>query len=198
MAIRMNGKETFAGCVIAKSTKYWFDGMTSEYAHFWNPETRHVEIIEVGYYGCDGCNLAGASATPDLTMENARAVLRSQKRTFLLKLEKALIAEKRVIRKGDTVEVVRGRKVPKGTALTVFWVGERETYQSARLSYRHDPVMETIVGGKTENGEKVYVKAEYCKVLTERKSRSRKERKTYLRNLQLGLYGGLVADVARG
>ena len=31
---------------------------------------------------------------------------------------------------GDNVEVIKGRKIPKGTILKVFWIGERDTYKS--------------------------------------------------------------------
>ena len=29
---------------------------------------------------------------------------------------------------GDNVEVIKGRKIPKGTILKVFWIGERDTH----------------------------------------------------------------------
>ena len=34
---------------------------------------------------------------------------------------------------GDNVEVIKGRKVPKGTILKVFWIGERDTYKTRTL-----------------------------------------------------------------
>ena len=67
---------------------------------------------------------------------------------------------------GDNVEVVRGRKVPKGTMLKVFWIGVRDTYRTKTLkrqgcSWANEK--EEVAGCYTENGDKVWIKTEYCK-----------------------------------
>lgn len=67
---------------------------------------------------------------------------------------------------GDNVEVIKGRKVPKGTVLKVFWIGERETYRTRTLKRqgcRWANETETVAGCYNENGEKVWIKSEYCK-----------------------------------
>lgn len=67
---------------------------------------------------------------------------------------------------GDNVEVVKGRKVPKGAVLKVFWIGERETYRTRTLKRqgcRWANETETVAGCYNENGEKVWIKTDYCK-----------------------------------
>lgn len=67
---------------------------------------------------------------------------------------------------GDNVEVVKGRKVPKGTILNVFWLGEKPTYRARTLrnqGCRWANETETIAGCKNENDEVIWIKAEYLK-----------------------------------
>lgn len=69
---------------------------------------------------------------------------------------------------GDSVEVVKGRKIPKGTKLEVFWMGERPTYKTQQLrksGCRWANETEMIAGCYNENGEKVWIKTEYLKYL---------------------------------
>ncbi|CAB4156602.1 hypothetical protein UFOVP655_75 [uncultured Caudovirales phage] len=54
--------------------------------------------------------------------------------------------------KGQTVEVVRGRKVPKGTIGKIFWVGSGTNFNGQE---------EERIGIETESGEKFYVPSEY-------------------------------------
>jgi len=53
--------------------------------------------------------------------------------------------------KGDTVIVVKGRKVPKGVVGKVFWMGEQASYGQRYLSYR-DKTYTLRLGVKEENG----------------------------------------------
>lgn len=69
---------------------------------------------------------------------------------------------------GDSVEVVKGRKISKGTKLKVFWMGERLTYKAQQLrksGCRWANETEMIAGCYNENGEKVWIKTEYLKYL---------------------------------
>lgn len=69
---------------------------------------------------------------------------------------------------GDMVEVIKGRKIPKGTKLEVFWMGERPTYRTKQLrksGCRWANETEMIAGCYNENGEKVWIKTEYLKYL---------------------------------
>ena len=67
---------------------------------------------------------------------------------------------------GDNIEVIKGRKIPKGTILKVFWIGERDTYKTRTLKRqgcRWANETETVAGCYNENGEKVWIKTDYCK-----------------------------------
>lgn len=61
-----------------------------------------------------------------------------------MKREQAEAKERAIVRKGKTVEVVRGRKVPVGTMGFVFWMGPN----------RFDYGRTTTVGIQTETGER--------------------------------------------
>ena len=67
---------------------------------------------------------------------------------------------------GDNVEVIKGRKIPKGTILKVFWIGLRDTYKTKMLKKqgcKWANEKEEVAGCYTENGDKVWIKTEYCK-----------------------------------
>ena len=51
--------------------------------------------------------------------------------------EKALAIAEGVIVKGQTVTVVRGRKVPKGTTGIVFWIGT-DSFDKPKIGFRDD------------------------------------------------------------
>ena len=85
--------------------------------------------------------------------------------------EKSVLEEKQKIQKGIKALVVRGRKVKQGTVLNLFWVGERPNYIGRQ---------ELLAGGYTELGQKVWIKAEYLKNITEIKSPNAKERKKFM------------------
>ena len=75
-------------------------------------------------------------------------------------------------RKGDRAEVVRGRKVKKGTQLEIFWIGERPNYMGTDT--------ETIAGCYDDNHNKVWIKAEYLKPLTKRPEPTAEEREDFI------------------
>ena len=69
-------------------------------------------------------------------------------------------------------------KVKKGTQLKVFWVGEKPTYQAQRYSYIKDT--ELIAGCYDNEGNKVWIKAEYLRSVTPLKSPCAAERKKFI------------------
>ena len=83
------------------------------------------------------------------------------------------------VSKGRKVEVVKGRKVKKGTQLDVFWVGERETYKSRQYSWMHET--EEVAGCYDEDGNKVWIKTEYLKPIDKLKAPNAKERKKFIK-----------------
>lgn len=179
MAIRYNGVETFVGAVLKEESHMWMDGMEDVYAVVWNEEKQTVESIQVGYFGIDGTNLLGKGWEIDATEETKRAVRRWLKRRSWKAFADSVIEYKQEIRKGTRAEVIRGRKVKKGTQLEVFWVGERETYMSRQYHWMNET--ERIAGCYDEDGNKVWIKAEYIKSIDDIKSPNAKERKKFIK-----------------
>lgn len=54
-------------------------------------------------------------------------------------------------KKGDTVTVIKGRKVPVGVVGKIFWIGEQASYGQRYVSYR-DKTYTMRLGVKEENG----------------------------------------------
>ena len=174
MAIHRNGITEYAGCVLAEHSHMWLDGMEEIHVDVWDKDAQDIKSIQVGYYGIDGTNLCGTSWELDVTQETARQVVRWLKNKAYKAIADGIAQYKREIRKGSQVEVIKGRKVPKGSKLTVFWVGERETYRSKMYDWMHET--EEIAGCWDEQGQKVWIKKDYLKVIDNIKSPNAKER----------------------
>ena len=181
MAIINNGVEKYRGQVFRTSEHYWMDGMIEEYAHVWDVENHESKRVTVGYYGCDGRNLYGnVKVEIDLSEEVRRDIRRTLKAKAYESFAKSVTTYKTEIRNGSHVEVIRGRKVKKGTKLEVFWVGDKETYRSRQYAWMHET--EKIAGCYDEDGNKVWIKAEYLKVIDNIKSPNAKERAKFIKN----------------
>lgn len=179
MAIKdKNGNKTYVGAVIGSRTHCWLDGMVDEFAIVYDEEANEIKEVQVGYYGLDGYNFYDTTFEVDLTTDNARKVIKKMKSDALIEFAHSVIKEKKAVKKGRVAEVVRGRKVPKGTRLEVFWIGERPTYRSRQYSWMNET--ETIAGGYDSDGNKVWIKAEYLKNITEIKSPTAAERKKFI------------------
>lgn len=181
MAIIKNGEVTYEGQVITIREHMWMDGMVDVYAKVWDMEAHELKSIQVGYYGADGRNLYGSSyAKPDLSTEAKRDMYRTLKRNdALAAYQRSVIATKTAITKGTHAEVVRGRKVAKGTKVEVFWVGEKETYRSRQYAWMSE--YETIAGCYDEDGNKIWIKVEYLKNIDPIKSPRASERKKFIK-----------------
>lgn len=180
MAVYMNGQETYKGAVIGEREHMWMDGMLEVFAVVWDMDNHELKHVQTGYFGSDGHNMyEDAWSKVDLTSEVLRDMLKTWKQAGLMDFARSVTEYKNTVRKGQRCEVVRGRKVKKGTQLEVFWVGERETYKSRQCSWMHET--ETVVGCYDENGEKVWIKAEYLHPMDAPKSPSANERRKYVR-----------------
>ena len=177
MSVYRDGEESYRGAVIKFYEHMWMDGMLDEFAVVWDVETHEEKHIHIGYYGSDGCNMDNARAKIDLDVETAKDMLRTFKRDSWYAFAQSVNDYKTEIRKGSNVVVSKGRKVKPGTKLEVFWVGERPTYMSRQYAWMHETEM--IAGCYDENGEKVWVKAEYLTVVDKIKSPSATERKKF-------------------
>lgn len=189
------GEKSFIGCVIRTYDHYWMDGMLEEYAVVWNPEKEKIEHITVGYYGNDCRNMMATTADVDLTVENAREILRYVKLDALRCFQNSVQESKQKIYKDDVCKVVRGRKIKKGTVLKVFWVGEKPTYRSRLYSCDFMSDTETIAGCYDSDGNKVWIKAEYLEKMPECRLKSpvAAERKKYIKDFVNRHYGNIVA-----
>ena len=180
MAVIFNNEKRYEGAVLKIEGKYWLDGMYEERAICWDSESQTVKRVTFGYYGIDGSNLAGGSAVVDATPQTWREILRSFKPSANEAFAKNVLAHKSEIRVGTHASVVRGKKVPKGTVVEVFWIGQKPTFQSRQYSWVNET--ETIAGCYDQNGNKLWIKAEYLKNEDEVKSPNAKERRKFIKD----------------
>ena len=175
MAIIENGKTMYEGQVIGEYDHMWSDGMLEEYAVVWDMEVHDTRDIQVGYSGADGRNLMGdISYKIDYTEAVVQDVIETMRKRGLYAFERETERMKHTVLRGDRVRVIRGRKIPKGTELTVFWIGDRPDYTGYRT--------ETIAGCKTDNGDKVWIKYDYLETLETRPDPTEDERKDFVRD----------------
>ena len=175
--------KNYMGCAFQKHDRYWLDGMISEYIHVWDMEEHTEKIIECGYYGSDCRNmyeadqLKGIPQKPDITPEVARDMIRTYKKEAVHAFCSEVKRVKKKVVAGCLVEVIRGRKVQKGTKLEVFWTGEKYNQYSGKN--------EMLAGcreiGADKNSKPIWIKAEYLKVLNPPKSPNKIEREKFLK-----------------
>lgn len=190
MALVKDGIVSYSGAVIELCEHYWLDGMISEYAHVWDMSSHQFKEIQTGYHGSDGYDFIGIRAEVEVSTEVARDIIRTLKQRALQSFVESVLAKKEKIESGIRVLVIRGRKVPKGTELEVFWVGEKPTYTGYGT--------EMIAGCKDKAGNKVWIKAEYLKNITPVKSPVAAERNKYLKWYIRRNARELVMNAAKG
>lgn len=174
------GETRYNGAVIGEEEHMWADGMLEVWTVVWNMETHSTERISTGYYGSDGCNLCeNMEVVFGLSTEVSRDILRTLKKEAVKAFCNSVVEKKEAIEKGIKAKVVKGKKVPVGTELDIFWVGEKETYRSRQYSWMHET--ERIAGGHDADGNVVWVKAEYLKNITPLKSPKAAERKKFIK-----------------
>lgn len=123
MVTRGSESPKHIGTTLANAHHYLGDGDSSDGVYFWNEEKGEI-----------GCDMSGDAYSyqmertidaPADMQEKARLWIRDKVKSYI----PGLVQEHNEVRaqkvtKGDTVRVVRGRKVPKGTVGKVFWEGE--------------------------------------------------------------------------
>lgn len=179
--IKKGEQVSYEGCVLGEYEHYWLDGMLSVSVVVWDMETHEIKTIEVGYYGSDCRNMYDTVWDIDIDPngEVARDMLRTLKQQAYKEFEKSVVDFKNKVTPGRKVIVVKGRKVPKGTVLDVFWVGEKETFKSRQYSWMYET--ETVAGCYDSGGNKVWIKAEYLRNITPIKSPRNKERNKFVK-----------------
>ena len=194
--IEYKGNVKYAGATFAETEHFWLDGMLEVMADSWDIEKHEIVSEQVGYYGSDCRNMCECSWDIDITTDVARDMIRTYKMKAYADYAKFVADEKKRPVKGRHCEVIRGRKVKKGTRVTVFWIGERPTYKARTCSWVHET--ETICGCHDEAGNKLWIKAEYLKVLDVIKSPSAKDRDKYVKAYIRRNVPSNVIRVARG
>lgn len=142
----------YVGCVLST---YEHNGMNDSdwYAICWDREKRQVVEVEYDTTRAGGGGRAEIDATEEVLREVYRWYKRIGRELFDLRTNPA---EAKKVRKGDTVRVVRGRKIPKGTEGVVFWVGARYNQYSRRDEER--------VGIEVD-GERMFLSLDYVEVI---------------------------------
>lgn len=188
------GNKFAIGVCFEKTEHMYYDGMLAEYTHYYDVENNKVVKVQTGYYGADGSNMCDYhGATIDLTMENARVMIKKYIKPLALSAYAGSVEKfKKELHKGNLVEVVRGRKVTKGTMGIVFWIGEKYN-QYSRCN-------EVIVGIKKDPNDKnekpIWIKTEYLKKLTMEKSPNKKERDKFIKSW-INRYHDYVSKIAK-
>lgn len=190
------GEIAYTGATFAETERFWLDGMLEVFADSWDIEKHEIVSTQVGYYGADCRNMYDCTWKIDISTDVARDMIRTVKASAAKAFAKSVLEEKQRIAKGRNCVVIKGRKVPKGTKINVFWVGERPTYRSRHYDWMNET--ETVAGAYTADGMKVWIKAEYLKVIDEIKSPDRRNRDLFIRNYVERNVPLVVRNAARG
>ena len=166
-------KERYVGCVLDtwERNGSWDSDF---YAVCWDEEKQKVVDVMYDTTRCGSFGTAKIDATPDVLRKAYRYYYNTGRRYFD---EIAKIAEAKKVCKGDTVVVIKGRKIPKGTTGKVFWVGTRYNPYSRRNENRV---------GIEADGDKSFLALEYVEVIGwEERVCTGKERKRQLVNFAI-------------
>lgn len=162
--------ERYVGCVL---DTYEHNGYEDSdfYAICWDEEEQ--KVVRVCY---DTTRFWGyGRADIDATLEVLRKVYRYYYNSGRKKFDSDWkFAQAKKVLKGDTVKVVRGRKIPQGTVGNVFWIGERYNIYSKKYEDRV---------GIDVDGERLFLPLNYVEVIGwENRVSSGFDRKRRLRN----------------
>lgn len=116
-----NPDVSYEGCVLDTYERNGpFD--SDWYAICW--DEKRQKVVEVNYdtTRCGGGGNATIDATEDTLLKAYRFYKQQGRKLFDCHTNER---QAKAIRKGDTVQVIRGRKIPKGSIGDVFWIGTR-------------------------------------------------------------------------
>lgn len=177
MSITRNGEEYAVDCVMEIKRHCWLDGMDEDTATWYDVNTNELKSETVYYGGIDGHNLDDCLAAVDLSKEVCNMYIHNNRQKAYDAFVLSVLKYKQEIRKDSNVEVIRGRKIKIGTKLHVFWIGERPTYFAKMHPWCKETMM--LVGCTDESNNKVWIDADYLKVIDVIKSPNAKERKAF-------------------
>ncbi len=160
----------YVGCVLSTYERNSYND-SDWYAICWDERKQAVVEVEYDTTRAGGGGCAEIDATPEVLREVYRWYKRMGRQHFDTRTNPE---QAQKIRKGDTVKVIRGRKVPKGTVGVVFWLGTRYNQYS-----RCD---EDRVGIEVD-GERMYLNSDYVEVVGwEARLATGRDRKKAIRN----------------
>ncbi len=145
------GKIEYAGCVLSTYERNGYDD-SDFYAICWDDEMQEVVDVEYDTTRAGGGGWAKVDATEDTVRKVFRHYVRVARVYFDTKWNKEQAMD---VKPGDIVTVVRGKKIPKGTVATCFWVGERRNIYTCRDEKR--------VGIEVD-GRRLFLPLEYVEV----------------------------------
>ena len=165
---------SYEGCVL---DYYEHNGAWDSdwYAIVWDRDRQEIREVEYDTTRCGGGGYVEIDATKDVLRE----VYRYRKKQAAAIIDLRNEADAKIVRKGDTVRIVKGRKVPVGSEATVFWTGARYNPYSRRDEDRI---------GIEINGERTFISAENAEPIgwESRLVRGRR-RKEMIRNATLNM-----------
>lgn len=165
--------ESYVGCTL---DTYEHNGYHDSYfyAVCWDDENGKIVEIEYDTTASGGGGYAKIDATDDVLRKVYRFYANVGRSIFDSKTNPAQAKEVRV---GDTIKVVRGRKIPKGSVGDVFWVGK---------SYNQWSRMNEERVGVEISGERRFLPAEYVEVIGwEQRLITGRERRKRIRNFAI-------------
>lgn len=122
---------TYEGAVLSTGERNGYDD-SDFYADVWDEASGSIKRIDYATTrGWTYLNGAAVDATPEV-IEKANAYARAR---ALDALKAAAAEDARTVAKGKRVKVVKGRKVPKGTEGTVFWMGKGRAYSYSQAKW---------------------------------------------------------------
>ena len=160
----------YAGCVL---DTYEHNGYHDSdwYAVCWDDKEGKIVTVEYDSTRAGGGGWAKIDATTDVLRKAYRFYYRACRSIFDRQFNPD---QAKTVKVGDTLVVVRGVKIPKGSIGTCFWTGQRYNYYSRR---NEDRV------GLEIDGERVFLPAEYVEVVGwEERLITGRERKRRIRN----------------
>lgn len=117
------------------------------YAEVWDEETQRIKSVEYMTTRCGCWGVAECDATDDIL----RKVYRQKKKSAASYYDQENEKKAKTVSRGDTVRIIKGRKVKVGTVAVCFWAGQRYNQYSRMVEDRI---------GVEVNGERVFINAE--------------------------------------
>ena len=135
MSVIMNdGEAKYHGVTLGTGTSYLYDGIYTHHAIVWDADLEEIKHIGVGSnYNGDGSGTGYDKVTIDATPDIYNLVIAVAADTHRAIALNNYLKESSIITHGKTVEVFKGRKVPKGTTGKVFWIGNNGWGESVGL-----------------------------------------------------------------